>query len=113
MDLFTHRYLLDHGAFPAPVNNEGDTPYDLVEESEAIQQMISDHVKAQGVDVDAVRNLEEAVMLEDANKYALTIIVVLTPGHTHIFHFMRSHEYPGWGLGSRLLLWYNYVIAHV
>ena len=30
--------------------------------------MLQDQVKAQGVDVDAVRNLEEVIMLEDANK---------------------------------------------
>ena len=70
--MYTHRYLLEHGAFPAPVNNEGDTPYDLAEESEAIQQLITEQVKSQGIDVDAVRNLEEAIMLEDANKYACT-----------------------------------------
>ena len=63
-----NRYLLDNGAFPAPVNNEGDTPYDLAEDYETIQEMLQDQVKAQGVDIDAVRNLEEVVMLEDANK---------------------------------------------
>ena len=73
-DIFTvfsfpfDRYLLDNGAFPAPVNNEGDTPYDLAEDNDAIQDMIEEQVKAQGVDVDAVRNLEEVVMLEHANK---------------------------------------------
>ena len=64
----SNRYLLDNGAFPAPVNNEGDTPYDLAEDYDKIQDIISGQVKTQGVDIDAVRNLEEAVMLEDANK---------------------------------------------
>ena len=75
--MFAHRYLLDHGAFPAPVNNEGDTPFDLAEESEAIQQLIEEQVQSQGIDVSAVRNLEEAVMLEDANKYAHTIACII------------------------------------
>ena len=65
---FVHRYLLDHGAFPAPVNNEGDTPFDLAEDYDNIQDIISEQVKAQGVDVDAIRTMEESVMLEDANK---------------------------------------------
>ena len=62
------RYLLDNGAFPSPVNNEGDTPYDIAEDNETIQEMLQDQVKVQGVDVDAMRNLEEVIMLEDANK---------------------------------------------
>ena len=69
---FLHtRFLLDNGAFPAPVNNEGDTPHDLAEDYETIQEMLEDQVKTQGVDVEAMRNLEEVIMLEDANKYEL------------------------------------------
>ncbi len=41
------RYLLDSGAFPSPVNNEGDTPLDLVEEG-SVADMIKDQIEKQG-----------------------------------------------------------------
>ena len=50
------------------MNNEGDTPYDLADEYDDIQDIITEQVKAQGINVDDVRNLEESIMLEDANK---------------------------------------------
>ena len=68
----THtRFLLDSGAFPALVNNEGDTPTDVAEEYEEIQDMITAKVEEQGINVDVVRSVEETIMLEDANRWAL------------------------------------------
>lgn len=40
-------HLLDHGAFPAPVNNEGDTPEDLVDD-DVIRELITEAIERQG-----------------------------------------------------------------
>lgn len=40
-------YLLDNGAFPAPVNNEGDTPEDLADD-DVIREIITDAIEKQG-----------------------------------------------------------------
>ena len=42
------RYLLDSGAFPVPVNNDGQTPCDLGEEYEDIVDMIEKEIQNQG-----------------------------------------------------------------
>ena len=41
-------FLLDNGAFPAPVNNEGDSPADLVED-DVIRDLITDVILKQGL----------------------------------------------------------------
>ena len=40
-------FLLDSSAFPAPVNNEGDTPEDLADD-EAISELIRAAIQKQG-----------------------------------------------------------------
>ena len=45
-----HRHLLDNGAFPAPVNNEGDTPEDLADD-ESIRDLLLEAVEKQGMAV--------------------------------------------------------------
>ena len=60
-------FLLDHGAFPALVNNEGDTPLDLAEDSEEILDALQERVDRDMIDMEAVRGVEEAMMLADAN----------------------------------------------
>ncbi len=64
----TYRYLLERGAHPALVNNEGDTPLDLAEDQEEIEQLLSTHIDTRRIDIEAAKNQEEALMLEDAIK---------------------------------------------
>ena len=61
-------YLLEHGAFPALVNNEGDTPLDLAEDYEEIVDMLQNKVEQDMIDLKAVKGVEEMMMLEDANR---------------------------------------------
>lgn len=83
--IHTHtRFLLDSGAFPALVNNEGDTPVDVAEDYEEIQDMITAKVSEQGINVDDVRSVEEAIMLEDANRWASTRICTLSMQYDHL-----------------------------
>ena len=64
-----YRYLLDHGAFPALVNNEGDTPLDLAEDYDEIVEMLQKKIDKDQIDVKAIRGIEESLMLEDANRF--------------------------------------------
>jgi ankyrin repeat protein len=59
---------LDNGAFPALVNNEGDTPMDLAEDFDEIVEMLQENIDRNMIDVDAVRGVEAELMLEDANR---------------------------------------------
>ncbi len=61
-------YLLEHGAFPALVNNEGDTPLDLAEDTEDIVDMLQNKIDQDMIDLKAVKGVEEMMMLEDANR---------------------------------------------
>ena len=61
-------YLLEHGAFPALVNNEGDTPLDLAEDNEDIVDMLQNKIDQDMIDLRAVKGVEEMMMLEDANR---------------------------------------------
>ena len=42
-----YRFLLQSGAFPAPVNNEGDIPVELSEDEE-IRTLLYDEIEKQG-----------------------------------------------------------------
>lgn len=64
----SYRFLLESNSHPALVNNEGDTPFDLAEDSDEISTMISTYIETNNIDVDAAKNLEEAKMLEDVNR---------------------------------------------
>ena len=63
-----HSFLLENDAFPALVNNEEDTPLDLAEDTEEIVDMLQERIDRDMIDMKAVRGIEEAMMLEDANR---------------------------------------------
>ena len=48
LDCSPPRFLLTSGVFPAPVNNEGDTPVDLAED-ENVVDMIRQQIDKLGV----------------------------------------------------------------
>ena len=48
LGLLPSRFLLTSGVFPAPVNNEGDTPVDLAED-ENVVDMIKQQIDKLGV----------------------------------------------------------------
>jgi len=50
------------------VNNEGDTPLDLAEDAEDIGELLQERIDRDMIDMDAVRGVEEVMMLEDANR---------------------------------------------
>ncbi len=62
------RFLLESGAHPALVNNEGDTPLDLIDEQEEMASLFSTHIETHHIDMEAVKGLEETRMLEDVNR---------------------------------------------
>ncbi len=50
------------------MNNEGDTPLDLAEEGEEIVELLQERIDRDMIDMEAVRGVEETMMLEDANR---------------------------------------------
>lgn len=89
------RYLLEKGAHPALVNNEGDTPLDLAEDLEEIEGLLSTHIQTHQIDIDAAKNQEEALMLEDAitlkNDPSLTL--PSSPGGASLLHVAAAKGY--------------------
>ena len=47
MSILFHRYLIDHGADVAAVNNEGELPLDLAEE-EDMEDLLTDEIERLG-----------------------------------------------------------------
>ncbi|NXP84959.1 MYPT2 phosphatase, partial [Passerina amoena] len=61
-------YLISHGADLAAVNCEGDVPSDIAEEA-AMKDLLLEHVKKQGIDLELARKAEEQQMLQDARQW--------------------------------------------
>ncbi|KAM5238379.1 protein phosphatase 1 regulatory subunit 12B isoform 7-T7 [Ctenodactylus gundi] len=61
-------YLINHGASVGIVNSEGEVPSDLAEEP-AVKDLLLEHVKKQGVDLEQSRKEEEQQMLQDARQW--------------------------------------------
>ncbi|XP_035871932.1 protein phosphatase 1 regulatory subunit 12B isoform X1 [Phyllostomus discolor] len=61
-------YFLDHGASVGVVNSEGEVPSDLAEEP-AMKDLLLEHVRKQGVDLEQVRKEEEQRMLQDSRQW--------------------------------------------
>lgn len=61
-------YFLSHGASVSIVNNEGEVPSDLAEEP-AMKDLLLEHVKKQGVDLEQARKEEEQQMLQDSRQW--------------------------------------------
>ncbi|XP_029018713.1 protein phosphatase 1 regulatory subunit 12A isoform X4 [Betta splendens] len=61
-------YLISQGANVGVVNSEGETPLDIAEE-EAMEELLQNEIKRQGVDIEAARKEEERVMLSDARQW--------------------------------------------
>ncbi|XP_045673505.1 protein phosphatase 1 regulatory subunit 12B isoform X4 [Phyllostomus hastatus] len=61
-------YFLDHGASVGVVNSEGEVPSDLAEEP-AMKDLLLEHVKKQGVDLEQARKEEEQRMLQDSRQW--------------------------------------------
>ncbi|KAI1895647.1 hypothetical protein AGOR_G00108380 [Albula goreensis] len=59
------KYLIEHGARVGAVNSEGELPLDVATE-DAMERLLKEEIKKQGVDVDSARREEERVMLQDA-----------------------------------------------
>ncbi|KAJ8402956.1 hypothetical protein AAFF_G00362700 [Aldrovandia affinis] len=59
------KYLIEHGARVGAVNSEGELPLDVATE-DAMERLLKQEIKKQGVDVDTARREEERVMLQDA-----------------------------------------------
>ncbi|XP_032241225.2 protein phosphatase 1 regulatory subunit 12A isoform X4 [Nematostella vectensis] len=62
------KYLIENGADVAAVNNEGELPLDLAEE-EDMEDLLTDEIENQGIDVDDARAVEEKIMLNDAQSW--------------------------------------------
>ncbi|KAJ8352225.1 hypothetical protein SKAU_G00237010 [Synaphobranchus kaupii] len=59
------KYLIEQGARVGAVNSEGELPLDVATE-DAMERLLKQEIKKQGVDVDSARREEERVMLQDA-----------------------------------------------
>ncbi|XP_030646834.1 protein phosphatase 1 regulatory subunit 12A [Chanos chanos] len=59
------KYLLEHGAQVGAVNSEGELPLDVATE-DAMERLLKEEIKKQGIDVEQARREEERVMLQDA-----------------------------------------------
>ncbi|XP_072804955.1 protein phosphatase 1 regulatory subunit 12B isoform X3 [Vicugna pacos] len=61
-------YFINHGASVGIVNSEGEVPSDLAEEP-AVKDLLLEHVRKQGVDLEQSRKEEEQQMLQDARQW--------------------------------------------
>ncbi|XP_056367091.1 protein phosphatase 1 regulatory subunit 12B isoform X10 [Oenanthe melanoleuca] len=61
-------FLISHGANVAAVNSEGEVPSDIAEEA-AMKDLLLEHVKKQGIDLELSRKEEEQQMLQDARQW--------------------------------------------
>lgn len=61
------KYLIENGANVAAVNNDGELPLDIAE-SDDMEEYLQQEIDKDGIDCDFARNMEEYIMLEDANK---------------------------------------------
>lgn len=87
---------MDCGAFPALVNNEGDTPLNLAsEEYDDIVDMLKEKIDKELIDVEAIRGVEEAMMLEDANmlKNDPNLLPVISHGGATPLHVAAAKNY--------------------
>ena len=93
--LSLNSFLLDKGSFPALVNNEGDTPLELAEDYDEIIDMIQEKIDQDLIDVNAVKGVEESIMLEDANrlKNDCTLVQVVSHGGATPLHIAAAKEY--------------------
>nr|CAB3265089.1 protein phosphatase 1 regulatory subunit 12A-like [Phallusia mammillata] len=62
------RYLVTNGANVAAVNSEGEVPLDIAEEDD-MAEFLQQEVDNQGLDIEAARNQEREVMVNDATQY--------------------------------------------
>ena len=110
-------YLLDSGAFPAPVNNEGDTPEDLADD-DVIRELITEAIEKQGtailhilfetwrcqcpmwcvnlgVSVADAKTREESLMLIDANRLRNdpSLAPAVSPGGATVIHVAAAKNY--------------------
>ncbi len=90
-----YRYLLEQGAHPALVNNEGDTPLDLAEDQEEIESILATHIETHNIDIDGAKNQEEVFMLEDANKLLndSSLSPPTSPGGASLLHVAAAKGY--------------------
>lgn len=86
---------MESNAHPALVNNEGDTPSDLVEEQEEIAQLLASHIESSHIDIDAAKNKEEIQMLEDTNrlKNDSSLTLPISPGGASLLHIAAAKGY--------------------
>ncbi|XP_041074471.1 protein phosphatase 1 regulatory subunit 12A-like isoform X2 [Polyodon spathula] len=61
-------FLISKGARVAAVNSEGELPLDVAQES-AMEKLLQAEIKKQGVDVEAARQEEKRLMLQDAQQW--------------------------------------------
>uniref|UniRef100_H3C5R9 Protein phosphatase 1 regulatory subunit n=1 Tax=Tetraodon nigroviridis TaxID=99883 RepID=H3C5R9_TETNG len=59
------KFLIEHGAHVGAVNSEGELPLDVATE-DAMERLLKEEIKKQGIDVDKARKEEERVMLQEA-----------------------------------------------
>ncbi len=90
-----YRFLLESGAHPALVNNEGDSPLDLTDEQEEVASLFSAHIEAHHIDMDAVKGLEETRMLEDVNrlKNDPSLTLPISSGGASLLHVASAKGY--------------------
>ena len=86
---------MEQGAFPALVNNEGDTPLTLAEDNDDIVDMLQSKIDKDLIDVNAVRGVEEQIMLEDANrlKNDHTLKPIISHGGATPLHIAAAKNY--------------------
>ncbi|KAG7473967.1 hypothetical protein MATL_G00101510 [Megalops atlanticus] len=110
------KYLIEHGAQVGAVNSEGELPLDVATE-EAMERLLKDELKKQGVDVENARQEEERVMLQDAmamlaghgtltphpNTGATALHVAAAKGYTQVMNVLLqcgldvdSRDIDGW-----------------
>ncbi|XP_036390618.1 protein phosphatase 1 regulatory subunit 12A isoform X2 [Megalops cyprinoides] len=110
------KYLIEHGAQVGAVNSEGELPLDVATE-EAMERLLKDELKKQGVDVESARQEEERVMLQDAmvmlaghgtltphpNTGATALHVAAAKGYTQVMNVLLqcgldvdSRDIDGW-----------------
>ncbi|XP_023224894.1 protein phosphatase 1 regulatory subunit 12A-like [Centruroides sculpturatus] len=63
-----YRYLLQKGANPVAMNNDGELPIDLAE-NETVEELLQKEMDKLEIDCDSVRTLEEKTMLRDARNW--------------------------------------------
>ncbi|XP_039619588.1 protein phosphatase 1 regulatory subunit 12A [Polypterus senegalus] len=62
------QYLIKQGAWVAAVNSEGELPLDVTQE-EPMEKLLQAEIKNQGVDIEAARQEEERIMIQDAQQW--------------------------------------------